>query len=103
MGSTSALSALFAPITFNGSSKFSSDFQQVLSRAVGIQSLPLAGMQNQLSTIQSQQSTLTSLQGTFKALQTALQNINSSTGTVTAASSNPSAVSATASAGALPG
>src|SRR5581483_3246745 len=103
MGSTSALNSLFAPVTFNGSSKFSSDFQQILSRAVAIQSLPLAGMQNQLSNLQGQQSAPSSLKGTFSALQTAIQNIGSSATPVSASSSVPSAVSATASSSALPG
>lgn len=109
MGSTSSnslassLAAFFAPVTFNGSSKFSSDFQQILTRAVAIQSLPLQTMQNQLATLQAQQSDMTGLQTTFKSLQTAIQNIGTSAATPSASSSNPSAVTATATSGALPG
>jgi len=101
--STSALSQLLAPITFNGSSKFSSDFQQVLTRAVGIQSLPLQGMESELSTLQQQQSDMTGLQRTFTSLQTAIQGIDSSVGTLSATSSNPTAVTASASSTATPG
>jgi len=108
MGSTSnslasSLAAFFAPVTFNGSSKFSSDFQQVLTRAVAIQSLPLQTMQNQLATLQAQQSDMTGLQTTFKSLQTAIQNIGSSVTTPSAVSSNPTAVTAAASPNTLPG
>lgn len=103
MGSTSALNSLLAPITFNGSSKFSGDLQQVLQRAVAIQSLPLGEMQNQLGNLQAQQSAFSSLQATFSALGTAIQNIGSSIGAVTASSSDPTAVSVSASSSALPG
>ncbi len=99
----SSLSALFAPVTFNGSSKFSNDFQQVLSRAVAIQSIPLQLLQGQLATLQQQQSDLTGLQTTFKSLQTAIQNISSSAGSVVASSSDPTSVSAAASSSTLPG
>lgn len=102
-GSGISLSALMAPITFNGSSKFSSDFQQVLTRAVAIESLPLQNMGNQLQTLQAQQSQMSSLQSTFTSLQNAIQAIGSSVGSVAATSSDPSSVSATASASTLPG
>lgn len=88
---------------FQGQSKFSSDFQQVLTRAVNIASLPMQQMQNELALLNGQQTALNSLSGTFTALQTALQNIASASTSVTATSSNSTAVSATASSGALPG
>lgn len=88
---------------FTGQSKFASDFQQVLSRAVAIASLPMQFMQNQLSTLQGQQSALQSLQTTFGSLQSAIQSIGSSVGSVSALSSDPAAVTATATSSALPG
>lgn len=91
------------PPTFSGQSKFASDFQQVLTRAVAIASLPMQNMQNQLSTLQGQQSSLQSLQTTFASLQSSIQSIGSSLGTVTATSSNPQAVTATATSSALAG
>src|SRR5579872_4291657 len=103
MGSTTSLSSLLAPITFNGSSKFSSDFQQVLTRAVAIESLPLQNMGNELQKLQAQQSQMSSLQATFNSLQSAIQNLGSSVGSVSANSSNPSAVTAAATSSALPG
>lgn len=103
MGSSAPISSLFAPITFNGSSKFSSDFQQVLTRAVAIEGLPIQDLQNQLSTLQSQQSDMTALKTTFNSLQSAIQSLGSSAGSATATSSNTSAVTATATSSALPG
>lgn len=101
--SSSALSSLFGPVTFNGSSKFSSDFQQVLTRAVAIQGLPIQNMQNQLSILQAQQSDMSGLKTTFNSLQSAIQNLGSSVGTVSASSSDTSAVTATATSSTIPG
>src|SRR5712692_10431581 len=90
--------------SFNGSSKFSSDFRQVLTRAVSIASLPAKQMQNEQLKLTSQQSALQSLQSTFSSLQTALENIGSAaSGRQVAAVSDTSLVRATASADALDG
>lgn len=102
MGSA-PISSLFAPITFNGSSKFSNDFQQILTRAVAIEGLPIQNLQNELSTLQSQQSDMTGLQTTFNSLQSAIQSLGSSASSATATSSDTSAVTATATSSALPG
>lgn len=91
------------PPTFTGQSKFASDFQQVLARAVAIASLPMQNMQNQLQTLQGQQSSLQSLQTTFSSLSSAIQSISSSAGAVSATSSEPTAVTASASSSTLPG
>ena len=88
---------------FQGQSQFASDFQQVLTRAVNIASLPMQQMQNQLTTFTSQQTALNGLSATFSALQTALQGIGSAATSVTATSSNSNAVSASATSSALPG
>src|SRR5580693_916127 len=93
-----------APITFNGSSTYSSAFQQVITRAVDIASLPLQSLQQSVSTLTSQQSTLSTVGADFSALQTAIQALGSATGgTPTAQVSDSSALTATASTGALPG
>jgi flagellar hook-associated protein 2 len=88
---------------FQGQSKFASDFQQVLTRAVNIASLPMQEMQNVLVTLTGQQAALDGLSTTFSGLQSALQNIGTASTSVTATSSNAAAVSASASSGALPG
>lgn len=91
------------PPTFSGQSKFASDFQQVLARAVAIASLPMQNMQNELATLQGQQSSLQGLQTTFASLQSAIQGISSSVGSVAATSSDPQALTAAATSSALPG
>ena len=47
--------------TFNGSSKFAADFQQVLNRAVSIAALPVQQMQNDQLKMTGEQSALQSL------------------------------------------
>ena len=93
-----------APITFNGSSTYSSAFQQVITRAVAIASLPLQSLQQSVSDFTSQQSALTSMGANFNALQTAIQALGSAAGgSPIAQVSDSSALTATASAGALSG
>ena len=48
-------------VTFNGSSTYSSAFQQVITRAVGIASLPMQSLQTPVTTLTSQQSSLSAL------------------------------------------
>jgi len=98
------MSSSSAPITFNGSSTYSSAFQQVITRAVNIASLPLQSLQTSVSNLTSQQSALSTVGAGFTALQNAIQALDSATGgTATAQVSDSSALTATASAGALPG
>jgi flagellar hook-associated protein 2 len=92
------------PVTFNGSSTYSSSFQQVITRAVAIASLPFQTLQGQVTTLNSQASTVTGLSGAFTALQGDIQNLDSAaSGSPSAQSSDSSSVSATAAAGALNG
>ena len=92
------------PITFTGSSTYSSSFQQVITRAVGIASLPLQNLQNGVNNLNAQASAVTSLNATFASLQLDIQNLDTAVaGSPSAQSSAPSAVSATAAAGALNG
>jgi len=92
------------PITFNGSSTYSSSFQQVITRAVAIASLPEQSLQNEVTTLNSQASTVTSLSAAFTTLQADIQNIDGAVaGSPSAQSSDSTAVSATAASGALNG
>src|SRR5271157_4917278 len=101
MGSTA--SAISSP-TFNGSSTFSSSFQQVLTRAVQLASLPMQQMQNNVNDLTNQQNELTKLESTFVSLDTAVSAIDSAAaGTISTTVSDPTVVSATASSSALPG
>ena len=100
----SSVTSAASTITFNGSSSYSSSFQQVLQRAVSIASLPLQAMQTSVSTLQGQQSELTTLQSSFTTLQNDIQNISTAAqGSLTASVSNGAVVSASASSSALPG
>jgi flagellar hook-associated protein 2 len=105
MSSSSApITSSPAPITFNGSSTYSSAFQQVINRAVDIASLPLESLQTSVSTLTSQQSALGTIGSDFDALQSAVQALDSAAGgSPTAQVSDTSALTATASAGAIPG
>jgi flagellar hook-associated protein 2 len=98
------MSSTPTPITFNGSSTYSSAFQQVINRAVNIASLPLDSLQTNVSNLNSQQSALSTIGSDFTAIQAAIQALDSAAGgSATAQVSDSSSVSATASAGALPG
>jgi flagellar hook-associated protein 2 len=99
----SSTSAITAP-TFNGSSTYSSSFQQVLTNAVNLASLPMQQTQSDVDTLTNEQSALGSLESTFQSLDTALQAIGTASGGSTSATvSDPSAISASTSSGALPG
>src|SRR6185437_857296 len=89
---------------FSGQSSFSADFQQVLTRAVAIASLPMQAMQNAEAKLLAQQQAINGLQSNFSSLQNAFAAVaTNSSGTVTAQSSQGSAVVATTTAGALSG
>jgi flagellar hook-associated protein 2 len=65
---------------FTGSSQFSNDFQQVISRAVAIASLPMQQMQTRVADLQSQSSEVTALNTNFTAIQAAVTNLQSALG-----------------------
>ena len=93
-----------SPITFTGTSTFSSDFQQVITRAVAIASLPIRSLQNNVTALSGKQTALTGLNANFLALQTALVALGSATqGSPVAQVSDSTSLRATASAGALNG
>lgn len=91
-------------ITFNGSSTYSSAFQQVITRAVNIASLPEQSLQSQVTTLNGQASEVTTLSGAFTALQADIQSLDAAaSGSPSAQSSDSTSVSAAAAAGALSG
>jgi flagellar capping protein FliD len=93
-GSTNSL---FTPLQFTGISKYSNDFQTILSRATSIASLPVLAMQNRLSDVTEQETDLTSLGVAASAVGSALQVLGnlSSGGAQTANSSDTDVVTAT--------
>src|SRR5258706_6622844 len=88
---------------YTGSSRYSSDLQQVLNRAVAIASLPLTLLNNQLSTLQSRSSALDSVDGKFSSLLSAVQGISTAADSTTASVSNNTVVAAHSDPTALPG
>lgn len=65
---------------FTGSSQFSQDLQSVVQRAVGIASLPITQMKNDLTSLQNQSTALTGIDSKLVALQTAMQQIQDAMG-----------------------
>lgn len=102
--SNSSAASLTAPPTFTGVSKFASGLQQVLTRAIGIASLPLNLDQSRLNTLSSTQSDLQGLDTAFTSLQQSISSLDSAVSSgLLAASTSDSNVSATVSSGASPG
>jgi len=100
--STSATTA--AP-SFSGQSQFAASLQQVITRAVGIASLPLDADEATLTTLNGQQTALQGLNSDFSNLQSSLTAIQIalSSNSLTSSISNGSIVSATVGSGATPG
>lgn len=90
---------------FNGASRYSSDLQQVLTRAVAIASLPIQQLTNEQDALTSQSSALASLGNVFNNLQTALTQLQtaSGTGSYTSSVSDGTVAQALVSAGATAG
>jgi flagellar capping protein FliD len=90
---------------FTGSSQFSQDFQNVISRATAIASLPITQLNADKTNLSSQADALAGIDGRFKALQTAIQGIGDSlTGSAfQATASDPTKVSVSVSNGAAEG
>ena len=65
---------------FTGTSQFSQDFQNVITRAVSIASLPLTQMQTDQTTYTNQATALTGLDTTFTALQSAIAAVDAAMG-----------------------
>ncbi len=65
---------------FTGTSRFSTDFQQVITRAVSIASLPLTQLNNQKTALGDQATALSSLDNKYSALQSTLTSLQTATG-----------------------
>jgi flagellar hook-associated protein 2 len=100
----SSISNLITIATFSGQSKYSADFQNVLTRAVALQSLNLEGLQQQQTNQQNRKSALQSLDQQFTNLQSAINNLSSATGlsSLTPSIADPSVGTVSLSAGASP-
>lgn len=90
---------------FTGTSRYSSDFQAVISRAVAIASFPLNQLNATKSAIAGQSTALSALDSKFGLLQTAIQTLQTATGTgsLTSTQSIPGIVQPTIGTGATEG
>lgn len=94
--STTSVSSLLAPPTFTGVSNYASSLQQVLTRAVGIASLPLDSDQAALNSLNTTQSDLQGLDTAFTTLQQSVSSLQTTlSSNLLSASVSDSAVSAT--------
>ncbi|MDZ4797993.1 MAG: flagellar filament capping protein FliD [Bryobacteraceae bacterium] len=90
---------------FSGSSRFSTDFAQVITRTVSIASLPLNLLQQQKAKLDGQATALGRLSGKTSGITAALSAIGNSFGSssFTTSSSNVAAATVTVGEGATPG
>lgn len=65
---------------FNGTSRYSSDFQTLIDRAVAIASLPLTQLTTGKSTLEKESTAFATLDGKFTALQTAIASLENGSG-----------------------
>ena len=100
----SSAAALTAPATFSGVSNYASSLQQVLTRAVGIASLPLQSDEVQLNSMQTTYSDLQGLDSAFSNLQQSISSLQTTLNSNLLTSSvSDSTVSATVGSGATAG
>ena len=71
------MASLTAPPTFSGVSKFATSLQQVLTRAVGIASLPLNLDEAKLTTLNTTQTDVQALDTAFTSLQQSVASLQS--------------------------
>ncbi len=85
-------SSLITPLVFNGQSKYSSDYQQILNRAVQVQSIHLSQLTDTQRNEQNTQTSLQALDTLYAGLSLAISNVNSSMGasSYSASVANPS-------------
>lgn len=89
---------------FTGTSSYSQDLQNVISREVAIASLPIQQLQNSVSQLTAQSSELQTLNGRFSSVQSAITSLSAAAGQTLAASvSDSSVVNASLSTGASAG
>ena len=90
---------------FNGTSRYSQDFQAIIDRATAIASLPITLLNSDKAKLTDQTTALTGLDSKFSALETAVEGIQTALGgsSFEATISDPSKVSATLGDGAMEG
>lgn len=91
--------------TFNGSSTYATQLQQVITHSLAIASLPVTQLQRTQTTLTGQQTELQTLSTSFASLETAIYSLGSSTGTgsFAATTGDSTIVQPTVSSGAMAG
>jgi flagellar hook-associated protein 2 len=86
------------PLTLNGVSKYSSDLQSILNRAVQIAQIPVTALQNKDSDLLQKKSLLSGLESSVSSFAGSLNSLASIAGgqALTATSSNPAVVTVAA-------
>jgi flagellar hook-associated protein 2 len=72
---------------FNGTSRYSADFQNVINNDVALASLPMEQLQNEVSTLQGQSTEIANLGSLFTGVQSSIQQLESATSSGTLAAS----------------
>jgi len=106
MGSVSYNAASqISVLAFNGQSKYASDFQNILSKAVTLDSIQLSGLDDQANTDQNRLTALQGLDQSFGTLQSAIDALSSALGpsALSASIGDPSLASVTLGSGAASG
>ena len=87
----------FTPLTLNGISHFSSDLQNILSRAVQIAQIPIVALQNKDADVLARSNLLSNLGSVALDLATSLHNLGTVAASqgLAASSPNPNAVTVT--------
>jgi flagellar hook-associated protein 2 len=86
------------PLTISGVSKYSSDLQSILNRAVQIAQIPVTALQNKDSDLLQKKTLLSGLDSSISSFSDSLKSLSSVAGSqaLTATSSNPNAVTVAA-------
>jgi flagellar hook-associated protein 2 len=92
-------------VIFNGSSRYSSDFQAIITRSVAIASMPISQLNTQHDALTAEQKDMQTLDTKFTALQTAIGTLNDAivSGSLGATLSDDSTLTASVGTGALEG
>ncbi len=88
---------------FSGSSRYSTDFQQIINRSVAIASLPMVQMQTQKIALGDQSKALTAMEAKFASLQSVITSLGSAAATYNSVVSDTTIASASAESGAFQG
>lgn len=106
MGSSSySVSNQISVLSFTGQSKYSSDFQNILSKSVSLDTVQLAGLDDQANTDQNRFYAFQGIDQAFSGLQTAINNLSTALGpaALSATVGNPALASVSLGSGATSG